>query len=267
MPKRKVERKKRRRRVLSLAVMFAIVIIITATYYYFTSAPHEGFKKAVIYDSLHKFIPNDNLLRQLKTMLRNSGYVVDVFIDNNATVENFKKITEYDLIIIRAHGGYLPKDIEVMNYYLKDYMAFIFTGELYNPNRYVHEQRALEIMIGKFIHENGSYTEVFAVSPLFIVGMHGMFKDNSVVIIASCYGLTGEMLAEAFLRKGVSIYIAWPGDVSVEHMDKGLLKLIENALVKGLEWRKAVEQTNLEIGPDPFYNSTLEWRDRSLLEK
>jgi len=258
-----VVRKRRKRKskkvtVIVLSIIVAIAAISLA--YYFSRTPSVNVKRAVIYDSLHKFIPNDKLLKQLKFLLNSSGYEVDVFIDNNATVENFRRIIDYDLIIIRAHGGFLPKGIEVMNYYLKDHMAFIFTGELYNPGKYVLEQRALKIMIGKFRHENGSYTEVFAVSPLFILGLNGAFRKGSVVIIASCYGLTGEALAKSFLTKGASVYIAWPGDVTTEHMDKALYMLLEKVLRDNMSWVEAVKYVNETLGPDPYYNSFLDYR-------
>ena len=259
LPKRRVKRKVIKRRILSVTIVFT-VIIVASLCYYFTYSPRESSRRAVIYDSLHKFIPNDRLLKQLKFLLNSSGYEVDVFVDNNATVENFRKIIDYDLIIIRAHGGFLPKGIEIMNYYLKDHMAFIFTGELYDPGKYVLEQRALKIMIGKFRHENGSYTEVFAVSPLFILGLNGAFRKGSVVIIASCYGLTGEALAKSFLTKGASVYIAWPGDVTTEHMDKALYMLLEKVLRDNMSWVEAVKYVNETLGPDPYYNSFLDYR-------
>jgi len=72
------------------------------------------------------------------------------------------------------------------------------------------------------------------------------------VVVASCFGLSGRALADAFLGKGAAYFISWDWKVSTQVMDEGLRMLVEEAVVKGRGWSEAVEAVAERLGPDPL---------------
>ncbi len=44
-------------------------------------------------------------------MLESHGYQVDIYLGRNATLEVFLEIGFYDIVIIRAHGGYTNRSV------------------------------------------------------------------------------------------------------------------------------------------------------------
>ncbi|MEM4640798.1 MAG: hypothetical protein QXT93_13065 [Thermofilum sp.] len=132
----------------------------------------------------------------------------------------------------------------------------VFTGEEFSEClplscKYYFERLREEVARGDFqLGENAA--SVFALTPIFFEGLEGRFREGSVVIVASCYGLTGRLLANALLSKGATYFISWDWKVSPEHMDEGLEELVEEAVAKRVGWVKAVENVNNRLGPDPL---------------
>ncbi len=97
----------------------------------------------------------------------------------------------------------------------------------------------------------------FGIGPRFIVdSMIGEF-DGTTIVMMGCNGLVSEQMAEAFVRKGAGSFISWNDLVSVTHTDAATLNLLDQMLVNNLPSSEAAAATMAELGPDPYYDSTL----------
>lgn len=245
--------------LLATAVFLALLLIILVLLLLSPSPrppSSSAARSALIIDSLYEWMPNDQLLARLTRILSDAGYNVKVIKGREASVEAFRNMTAYDVIIIRCHGAYIKAGETLGGIVLDDNAPVIFTGEEYSEClplscKYYFERLKEEIVRGDFqLGEN--VVSVFALTHLFFGGLEGRFREGSVVIVASCYGLAGRPLADAFLEKGVAHFISWDWKVSPHYMDESLEALIEEAVVKGAGWVKAVDNINRRFGPDPL---------------
>lgn len=236
-----------------LALLAALAVVLL------TPPPRAGTpaaRSALIIDSLYEWIPNDRLLDRLSQALSSAGYRVEVVKGRGATVDAFRNVTAYDVVIIRCHGAYFRAGDVLGGRVLSDNAPVIFTGEEFSECtplscKYYFERLREEVVRGDFQHGE-RVVSLFALTPLFFERVEGRFREGSVVIVASCYGLTGGLLAEAFLRKGAAHFISWDWKVSPEHMDRGLEMLVEEAIARGAGWVRAVSTVDRELGPDPL---------------
>ena len=234
----------------ALLALIAVVVLIVVT-----PPPPGAGKRALIIDSLYEWTPNEELLSYLEGSLGKAGYSVDVIKGSSATVDAFRNLTFYDLVVIRCHGGYLKPGESLGGRTLSDYAPVVFTGEKYSEClplscKYFLERLSEEVVRGDFQIGNAT-ASVFALTPLFFERLRGEFKKGAAVIVASCYGLSGRALADAFLGKGASYFISWNWKVTTQVMDEGLRMLVEEAVVKGKGWSEAVKDVSRALGPDP----------------
>jgi len=103
------------------------------------------------------------------------------------------------------------------------------------------------------------YPYVFAIGPKFITNsMKGNF-DNAIIIVDGCSCLYDEDLAQAFIDKGASSYLAWDATVDLDYVDKATMKLMQDLCSERLQINKAVALTMAIVGPDPKYGAVLEY--------
>ncbi|MEZ0345204.1 MAG: hypothetical protein ABWK01_01465 [Infirmifilum sp.] len=244
---------------LTVAALLAAVVIglIAALLLPAPSGTRPGAgRAALIIDALYEWVPNDALIRNLTEILSSAGYNVKVIKGRAATVEAFRNVTLYDLLIIRCHGAYFKAGEVLGGRVLSDNAPIIFTGEEFTEClplscKYYLGRLSEEVVRGVFTLGRANVS-VFALSPLFFERLEGRFRRGAVVIVASCYGLSGRLLADAFLSKGADVFISWDWKVSPQQMDKGLLLLVERAVAQGQGWVKAVETVDEELGADPL---------------
>jgi hypothetical protein len=243
---------------LALAALSALLaaLLAAALFAVLVPPPPPGAgRRAVIIDSLYEWVPNDELLAFLRGALEKAGYEVSVIKGDGATVDAFRNLTAYELVIIRCHGGYLRPGESLGGRVLSDYAPVVFTGERYSEClpfscKYYLERLSEEVVRGEF-PAGGANVSVFALTPLFFERMRGEFRRGSVVVVASCFGLSGRALADALLGKGAAYFISWDWKVSTQVMDEGLRMLVEEAVVKGRGWSEAVKAVAERLGPDP----------------
>ncbi|MEM1908669.1 MAG: hypothetical protein QXT79_04795 [Thermofilaceae archaeon] len=259
MPRRRAPRKALRKLGLWAAATLLAALLVTLIAVLLTPPrrPSTGVgKSALIIDSLYDWTPNDRLLARLVQTFSDAGYSVKVIKGRDATVDAFRNLTAYDVVIVRCHGAYFKAGEVLGGRVLGDAAPVVFTGEEFSEClplscKYYFERLREEVVRGDFqLGENA--VSVFALTPIFFEGLEGRFREGSVVIVASCYGLAGRLLADALLSKGVTYFISWDWKVSLEHMDEGLEALVEEAVAKGVGWVKAVENVNNRLGPDPL---------------
>lgn len=223
---KKTKGSRKSRRLLIIAVVLLSVIVVSYfAYNFFFPSGGRGEGNVAILDSLYLMDPNQDFLDKANQTLSSSGFKVDVYLGGNVTVELFRKLPSlgYKLIVLRVHTAYDPEIV-----------AF-FTGT-YADGKYLLEQIREEVRIG-----NVTGKRFYVVTPALFQDLIGStsFK-NSIVIVDSCFGLNGTSMAEAFIEKGASAYIAWNQGVFSKYSDDATLALLEN-LAKGMDVKQAVE--------------------------
>jgi len=242
--------------ISSIIALLLIVSIITT----YTNVSFKGEKasktqqetssiklKALIADGLYEDYPNMSLIEELKNILKAHGYSVSTVLGRNVTLDVFRNLTSYNIVILRLHGG----ASEVPTVIGKN-VTFIglFTGVPWDPIKYSDLKRRLLVTKGRpFLNPNKLY--VAALPRFFLEEVEGRFPTYSIVIAASCYSLRTVDIAYAMFQKGLMYYIGWGAPVTVEHMDKSLELLLKLVFEEGLTWVEAVEKVNQILGPDP----------------
>ncbi len=201
-----------------------VLLIVVGMYLYFASRPEhavEEHKYVLIYDSLYREYPNQTLIDSLKEMFESHGYIVDIYLGKNATLDPLKHMERYDIIILRAHGAYNgdPKSRRPLGPYVYTGLHYDEAVELYGKNyvdRLIRDGTfALAVIPPPGYH--GDYNDLpkyIALSPKYFDGKVKALKPGSIVIFTGCYGLTDERLASIFLKKGALAYMAWTGNVT-----------------------------------------------------
>ena len=208
--------------------------------------------KAAIIDQLCILMPNTAFIQETTQKLEDFGFQVDVYRGNDGTVDLYRKLPTYgyELIIFRVHSGLLGVDPEVIN------KTWLFTTEPYSKTRHVTEQLTDQVTYAK-THDDAPW--VFAISAKFITqSMEGQFNDTAIIMMG-CDCLHFQDLAQAFIQKGASTYIAWDVSVLLDYVDDATTTLIEKLCSEELTIAAAVAQTMKEKGPDPDYGAVLKY--------
>lgn len=217
------------------------------------SSPNEPTEqlKAAIIDQLYSTQPNDDFTTQVSQDLKAYGFIVDIYRGGNVTVDLYKKLPEYGykLIIFRAHSGLIQSREQ------RIIKTAIFTDELYSRTKYLSEQ-ANHVLPMVRVREGKPF--YFGIDSKFVMkSMDGWF-DNTGVIVAGCSCLYLDDMAQAFIHKGASVYLAWDNAVDTDYVDEATAYLVRE-LCKDSTVEEAVEKTVMEKGRDPTYSATLRY--------
>ncbi|MGA8849510.1 MAG: hypothetical protein WB564_06795 [Dehalococcoidia bacterium] len=238
---------------LFIALVIAGVVVFARVYLTGqTPADHGGELKAAIVDQLSSFRENEAFVTNVTKELEDYGFKVDLYQGDNITVDFYRGLPSqgYKLIVFRAHSGILQGENQTY------YKTTLFTNEEFDLKKHqfdVLDDRLFMASIGE------GYPWVFSIAPKFISkSMSGEF-NNTVVIMMGCSGIYLTDLAEAFIGKGASAYLAWDASVELDYVDEATAYLIgqlcsEKATIKG-----AVDSTMVEKHPDPKHGAVLKY--------
>jgi hypothetical protein len=140
----------------------------------------------------------------------------------------------------------------------------LFTNEEYSESAYSLEQVYEQLVMGGACQ---GCPMMFGITPEFVraqsvwsqaTDMEGAF-DDTVIIMMGCSGIALPDMAEAFIDKGASIYLAWDRSVELYYVDEATPYLIHQLCSEELTIRGAVNRTMdaNNIGPDPNYGAEL----------
>jgi hypothetical protein len=219
---------------------------------------YAGNATAAIIDQLSSLQENDDFIGNVTRELEDYGFEVDLYQGGNITVDLYRQLPTYGykLIIFRAHSGILEQDGEVM------LRTVVFTNEPYNESGYPLEQVYEQLAMGGACQ---GCPMMFGITPEFVraksvVGqatdMAGTF-DDTVIIMMGCSGIALTDLAEAFVDKGASAYLAWDRSVELYYVDEATPYLLHQLCSEELTIREAVNNTMDVIGADPNYGAEL----------
>jgi len=241
------------------ATWFIVVLFLAAFVSIFTVNSGQMFPPipagagATIVDQLSASYPNEEFTSRVTEELENYGFEVDVYQGDTVTVGLYRNLSSYSLVVLRAHSGPIsanPRGLE------SSIGTYLFTNEPYSQIRHPREQLNDEVKPAKVTE---SYPCVFAVGPKFITNeMKGNFS-NTVVIVGGCACLYNKDLAQAFVARGASAYLAWDSTVDLDYVDKATISLVKNLCSKQLTVKKAVDLVMATVGPDPKYHAMLKY--------
>lgn len=246
----------------SVCVGVAGVIVMWAV----PDQPREPPRAAIV-DSLWVMDANPGFLSRSEELLEAAGLAVDLYVGSNVTVDLFRRlpIIGYKLIVFRVHSAWEVADTEATAANPTSTAAVdappkpvvFFTGERFQGGIHVSELVAGEVACGA-VYDGARWLEFFAVSPLAIAGSRERFA-GTVVVVDSCYGLNSTAMADAFVRKGASVYVAWDGGVTSAYSDEATERLLLYLFREGLSVDAAVRRTMNDVGPDPYYGGLLSY--------
>ena len=206
------------------------------------SSTHSDEPKAAIIDQLYNLQSNQVFIERTTEQLKDYGFKVDVYQGDDVTVDFYRKLPTYGyrLIIFRVHSGLLIGRESVAN------QTWLFTSEPYSRMRYFFQQMRGQVTNAM---TNLGTPLVFAVGAKFIT--QGLEKfTNTAIIMMGCAALESEDLAQAFIRKGASTYMAWDATVGLNYVDDATATLMEKLFLEELTIANAVAETMEEKGPD-----------------
>jgi hypothetical protein len=238
---------------LLIALGIAGIVVFVRFYLLGQQSPDNvGELRAVIVDQLSSMRENEEFVANVTGELEDYGFEVDLYQGDNVTVDFYRQLPThgYKLIIFRAHSGLLAKDEVTI------VQTTLFTNEEYSQLKHYAEQLRDRLVMARV---GEGYPMVFGIPPKFIgESMEGRF-DDAVVIMMGCSGLFMRDLAEAFVDKGASVYVAWNGSVELYYVDEATAYLVRQLCSGNVTVKEAVDSTMDVIGPDPEHKAGLEY--------
>lgn len=240
--------------VAAFAAIAAVFAVGALVYSRIGGDDDDGVLRAVIVDQLDLTFPNQDFRDQTTATLEAAGYVVDYVPGAEVTVDYYRDLPthDYDLVLLRSHvARFEPASEDEL------VLAEIFTAEPYSTTEHVWEREQGYIGSVAYFGDEESGEAYFGIGPAFVLErMNGRF-DGSTIVMMGCSGLFSEAMAEAFIRKGADAFVSWNDLVSAQHTDAATMLLVERMVVDELSVADATEATMAELGPDPYYDSTL----------
>lgn len=248
--KKKTKLKSNRKWLKATFVVFvAILFLFFASLLYLNSLsdqPNTTGSRAAILDGLYNTRPNSVFTRNLTSTLKAVGFHVDLFQGESVTIDLLRNIRGYELVILRLHSGIHT-----------DKFLYLFSGEPYTESKYAAEQ--LSRAVRKAYSFDEEETPVFALNSVFLGSNNPEGLTGSTIILTGCNGTNDSYAIQRFIERGAKAYVSWNGYVDLSYSDSAILMLVRFLYLDGLNLEEAVEKILKDIGPDPFYASTMEY--------
>jgi hypothetical protein len=208
-----------------------------------------GVPKAAILDGLYASSEDIVFEQELTNLLEHSSeaYAVDVFRRENVTIDLMKNVEGYKILILRVHSAISG-----------DGFLYLFSGENFTKDKYQGDQLLGAVREG--IPYNGRNESYLALNAVFLAANKPNGLKDSTIILMGCKGMNDSYSVQRLIEKGVKTYIAWNGDVDLPHSDEATAALVRALYIDNLDVKAALEKTMLEVGPDPYFESEMEYR-------
>jgi len=238
---------------LFIAIVIAGVVVFVRVYA--IGQPHVdngGNSKAAIVDQLSTFKENEAFITEVTRELEDYGFEVDLYQGDEITVDFYRGLPSYGykLIVFRAHSGILEWEEQT------HYKTTLFTNEEFRWDKHQVDVVHDRLFMASIAED---YPWVFSISPKFISESMTEEFDDTVIIMMGCEGIYLPDLAEAFIDKGASAYLAWDASVDLDYVDEATPCLIRQLCSAKATIKEAVDSTMVDIGPDPKYGAELQY--------
>jgi len=240
---------------LSIVLAMAGVVVFVRIYPGGHAPPdHPGLPRAAIVDQLDKLQPNEAFIAQVTSELEEYGFQVHLHQGDDITVDFYRDLGThgYKIIVLRVHSGLMVENGEVLR------RTLLFTNEEYSTRLYSIHQARGRLASGSAGEEDPM---MFGITSEFVSsnwGMQGQLEDT-VIIMMGCSGIYLTDLAEAFVSRGASAYLAWHGSVYLHYVDDATPYLIEQLCSERATIGEAVDRTMARFGPDPGHKAELRY--------
>jgi len=247
-----------------ILVVFCICLI---TIFVFFRGNSEG-PRAIILDNLGldgESLSGENIpfVQETKELLEGIGVEVDYVGVENVTLNVYRDLAKYNLVILRVHSGLL----------IGEEVVCFFTSEPLSPKNL--DRYSEWFSKGYLANATLEYAEssFIGLKPDFIRNcLNGEFH-NSIVIAMGCNSSINDSMAKAFVddRKAL-VYVGWTRDVTVNHTDSAILELLKSFFEKNETIKEAVEKApaDLKTGAKLTYypyETTANLRPKRIIEE
>lgn len=202
----------------------------------FKPNPGTATGKAGIYSTLIESrggFPNTHL--DIAEQLSTAGFQAEsVFEDWHVSLNNINRMSEFDVIYIRAYGAI-------------DRGTFAFmTGEYApvgdTPCQVTAEFDEQAIGLGAPINYDGR--PLITVYPKYFQKM--TFKENSLAYFSSSYGLKTATLASAMHKQGLGVFVGWSNPLAIKQEDANTNIVLFERLLQGATLGAAITELKAE---------------------
>ena len=207
---------------------------------------------AAIIDQLSVLNSNHTFLGQVTQQLEDYGFGVDLYEGEEITIDFYRELPQmnYQLIIFRAHSGLLSGEEGVVR------ITTLFTNETYSEIKHIQDQLNDRVAKARI---DMNHPMVFSIKDSFITkSMEGDF-DNTVIIMMGCSCIAIDDLAQAFIEKGASTYLAWHATVGLGYVDQATPYLVQQLCSEQATVAEAARNTMKTIGADPLFGAKLNY--------
>lgn len=249
---------------IGVGIALIITVIVVFVFADSTNSPPistqtDGLRCAIV-DQLYTVEPNPTFIEYTTHELESFGFTVDVYQGDEVTVDFYRQLPTYGykLIIFRVHGGLLQNESGIGD------KIWLFTSQPYSRMNYFIAQLRDQVRAAGIITDTHP---LFAVSAKFITDCtKGDFSDT-VIINMACAAFYSDEMAQAFIQKGASAYLAWDVSVGLYYVDNTTMTLVDKLCSKELTIAAAVSETMKEKGPDPNNNAFLYYYPQTSADK
>lgn len=182
-------------------------------------------------------------IKEIQYKLKNNNWEVDCFIDDDVTIETFKKLSSYDLVLIETHG---TNDSNLLSG--KKYSMFHKVRHFFNLD---DKEECLYCKYKNLIKSDEiiDNDRNLIITPKFIKHYNKNFK-NSIVLINSCYSSKNEELSEAFLKNGAACFWGNTEDANIGVASETMNLIVEKLVNEGYSQDEIYEYLQNEVVRD-----------------
>ncbi|MET3684445.1 hypothetical protein ABID56_002582 [Alkalibacillus flavidus] len=187
-----------------------------------------GGNDVVLYTA-HKDSVNQALIGDLEQ----NNYAVDTFTDEEASVEQFKNMVNYNTVIFDTDGVSLFEGDVTTEY---PYLSNLFSHEeeqvvIMTGEEVTSEQNKLynaDLKTGRLVVVDGYY----AITPAFI-DYYGenMAFSNTLIYANTDYSMNNDTLGEQFIDSGAPAYIGYEGEIVESYVNNTFNKMLDGEVL------------------------------------
>lgn len=206
----------------------AIIIGITLLAYSVQTKQRQiqQTKNALILDTLPE--TQHNFTMKTLALLQEHDYKVDIIRNENVTVDYIRNLpSKYSLTIFRVHSGVFEEGV------------WLFTGEEFQNTRYVMEQLADEVHLGRVPYNDRLF---FTVGSSFIKRYWDERFSNTLFVFLGCSTFESLDLVETLDYLGINV-VGWDDSVTLHRTDEGMLVFLES-LLEGASFEVSTKKGN-----------------------
>ncbi len=178
---------------------------------------------------------------------------IDAFVDWNVTIEDYKKLSEYEIIILSAHGSYY--EYKTGHVYTEKLPSIILTERATREKDELYAEDLKMHRIGKISVLGGT---MYTILPDFWTYYYGAGAlDGSFVFSESCefagaYNDVDDKMFDAILDSSAESVIGFHNSVAADY-SRNLMKYYVSALIAGYTAEEAFEMAKAEYGANDYF--------------